>query len=345
MLEKFFNGDCSPGQVEEIITSYYSGDLSDDIAEILKTYLNDPESAREGSTWDSKRLFEKITHEIYGGQVPVTKEAIDSSKDIKRPSLYPFWLKIAASVSVLLIISFFLIKKPYLTSPDQNPLSTAAYVVKSTSPSERLTVRLNDGSQVILNTGSKITYRKDFEPHQRIISLEGEAFFVVEKDKGRPFSVVTNGVVTTALGTSFNINTRLEEEGDVEIALIEGRVKIQAENETDSPGSTTLFLNPGEKLAIGTNGTRLSQFNIKGTVGWKDGIIYFDSVPFAEVIDILEKNYHVHFQVVYKDQKQKSQYYSGEFQNRSLEYILQNLSFSSDFTFEIEGDKIKILFK
>ena len=351
MLERFFNGECSSDEVDKIITSYYSGELSDDISESLKAHLKNPEFAREESKWDSKRLFEKITHDIYGEREKVEKVMTPSTKSIKKPSIYPFWLKIAASISILLVASFF-VRQYYLSGPNEKMLNETEYVIKSTSPTERLTVRLEDGSEVILNTASKITYHGDFESHQRVIFLEGEAFFVVEKDKDRPFSVIANGINTTALGTSFNVNSKSDTEGKVEVALIEGSVKVgRVSDMYNSKANRYLseekhvILKPGEKLSIGPEAHELNYFNVKDVVGWKDGIIYFGSVPFEKVIDKLEKNYNVHFQVNYKDQEQKDQRYSGEFKNRSLEYILNNLSFSSDFTFEIEGDEVKIMFK
>ena len=345
LLDSFFNGNCSPEQVDEIIAAYYSGELSDDVAERLRKYLRDYELADKEANWDSTRLFGKITQEIYGERSLPVKHLNRSSKNIQKPSLYPLWLRIAAGVSVLLIISFFLIQQSYDDKYTENQVAETDYVVKSTSHYERLTVRMNDGSQVILNTGSKITYRKDFDPGQRAVTLEGEAFFVVEKDKSRPFSVTANGVVTTALGTSFNVNTRLDKAGEVEIALVEGRVKVHKDQEKGNKTPTALFLNPGEKLAIGSESPRLSSFNFKETIGWKDGIIYFESIPFEMVVSKLQNSYNVDIEVVYRNQEHKRQRYSGEFRNKSLEYILQNLSFSSEFNFEIEGDKVKIVFK
>ena len=345
LLDKFFKGQCSPEQVDEILTSYYSGELSDDVAEVLRKYLKNPHLAEKEVSWDSKGLFDKITDEIHGERVATNKHINRSTKAKKELKFYPFWFRVAASISVLLVISFFLIRQPFIPEEVTSPKEATNFVIKSTSPSERLTVRLNDGSQVILNTDSKITYRKEFEPHQRVISLEGEAFFVVEKDKKRPFSVEANGIITTALGTSFNVNTNMEKEGEVEIALVEGEVKVHNENVISGSENNTLFLKSGEKLAIGTDGLRRTKLNVKETVGWKDGIIYFESVPFATVMHTLEKNYDVQFVVGYKNKEQRHQRYSGEFKNKSLEYILKNLSFSSDFTFEINGNNVKIIFK
>ncbi|MDN5211827.1 DUF4974 domain-containing protein [Fulvivirgaceae bacterium BMA12] len=351
LLERFFNGNCSPAEVDKIVMWYYSGELSDEIAESLKVYFNDPENAQKETNWDSKALFDKITHDIYGSRPKAEENPRPLTEGSGNSSPFPFWLKIAAGISVLMAVSIlFVMQTDFLKSQEQ-ALNQNDYVVKSTSPSERLMVRLTDGSEVILNAGSKIRYLRNFDPDRRTVTLEGEAFFVIEKDKSRPFTVISDGISTTALGTSFNVNTEPGAGGKVEIALVEGSVIVgRAEDMYRSERSVYLaeeeqvILKPGEKLSLSPGGQQLNPFDVKEVVGWKDGIIYFKNVPFQQVIKKLEKSYQVEFEVIYQDPQQRNQRYSGEFQNRSLEYILRNLSFSSDFKFEIDGDKIKIMF-
>src|SRR5699024_6685187 len=69
----------------------------------------------------------------------------------------------------------------------------------------KLTKVLPDGSKVILNSNSSISYTDGFAKDKRELTLQGEGFFQVTKDPARPFTVHTGNIATTALGTSFNV--------------------------------------------------------------------------------------------------------------------------------------------
>ncbi len=109
---------------------------------------------------------------------------------------------------------------------DVEQIPTIVQIEKSTEPGQKLSFHLEDGTKVILNAGSKIWYPSNFNIHEREVILEGEAFFEVSKDASRPFRIVTESVVTTALGTSFNINAFPSNE-NIEIALVTGKVSVE----------------------------------------------------------------------------------------------------------------------
>jgi hypothetical protein len=83
------------------------------------------------------------------------------------------------------------------------------YEVHYAPPGVKSNLTLQDGSKVILNSGSSLRYIKNFEEHQRELELIGEAYFEVSKDSLRPFKVRTGAITTKALGTSFNIKAHL----------------------------------------------------------------------------------------------------------------------------------------
>ncbi len=96
----------------------------------------------------------------------------------------------AASVTLALIASFLLGQTQTVTEP------ALVWVTKKNPWGQRSRIYLSDGTQVQLNAGSKITYPKKFSTTERILRLQGEAFFEVKKDKSRPFRVVSAGLVT-----------------------------------------------------------------------------------------------------------------------------------------------------
>ena len=90
-------------------------------------------------------------------------------------------------------------------------------------------IELEDGSIVYLNSDSKLKYPSIFCGKERIVELEGEAYFKVKKDKKHPFIVKTRGINIRVLGTSFNVNS-YKENKNIITTLIEGSVKIKTKD-------------------------------------------------------------------------------------------------------------------
>jgi ferric-dicitrate binding protein FerR (iron transport regulator) len=207
------------------------------------------------------------------------------------------------------------------------------------SPGVKSNLTLQDGSKVILNSGSTLRYVKNFESHQRVLELEGEGYFEVAKDPDRPFMVKTGSVTTTALGTSFNIKAYKNE--PLDIFLLTGLVSVQVEME--EPQSVNL--EKGEALQVNwdTKAVRKSRFDEKKLMAWTHKTIVFDHTPMAEVTRVLENWYGV--KVHYKNQPQKDLELSGWFHDQTLRNVLEGLSYSARFDFEIDKDQVTIIFK
>ena len=103
---------------------------------------------------------------------------------------------------------------------------------------------LPDGSQVWLNSDSKLSYGERFNDTIREVSLEGEAYFDVIKDKNRPFIVMTNALNIRVLGTAFNIKSYAQD-ATIETTLIRGMIEVRKNNE---PATKKIVLTPNEKL-------------------------------------------------------------------------------------------------
>ncbi|MBL8265263.1 FecR family protein, partial [Steroidobacter sp.] len=87
---------------------------------------------------------------------------------------------------------------------------------------EQLTINLEDGSRLSLNSGSRVEV--DFARHTRTVRLlRGEAFFEVAHDKSRPFTVIAGERAITAVGTAFVVR---HDEDEVSVTLVEGRVVV-----------------------------------------------------------------------------------------------------------------------
>jgi ferric-dicitrate binding protein FerR (iron transport regulator) len=210
---------------------------------------------------------------------------------------------------------------------------------KITEPGQKLSFHLNDGSRVILNAGSKLIYPETFNEQERIVHLEGEAFFEVSKDSLRPFRVITGSVVTTALGTSFNINS-FSINKEIEVALVTGKVMV-----TEDKNSTeAVFLMPGEMATYHKGDDSLSKsiYNFKEEISWKDGVLYFKDAGYSEIVRKLELWYGV--DIVENRIPEKTWNFTGTFEDENLVNILNSLQFGHGFKYEIIGKKVELKF-
>ena len=140
---------------------------------------------------------------------------------------------------------------------------------------------LPDGSKVNLNGNSKIEYQKNFIS-DRIIHLEGEAFFDVQK--GETFAVKTDKGVITVLGTSFNIFSR---EDILIVSCKTGKVKVEANNQS-------FILQPSEGIRIKNESSEGKEYYDTTKIGsWTKGEFYFSRSTLAEVVLSLSSLYDI----------------------------------------------------
>ena len=212
-------------------------------------------------------------------------------------------------------------------------------MTKGTEPGQKLSIQLSDGSRVILNSSSKLVYNDFFGSDERVVYLEGEAFFEVNRDTLRPFKVITGSISTTALGTSFNVNSFSQNKA-IEIALVTGKVLIEEQSSTER----SVLLIPGEMATFNKQAGDLSKskFNIRDLTGWKDGIIVFRNARYGQVIEKLERWYGVE---ISEDRiPMKDWNFTGTFENENLENLLNTLQFEYEFTYQIDKKKVNIKF-
>lgn len=152
---------------------------------------------------------------------------------------------------------------------------------------ETFKVVLSEGTEVFLNSDSRLVYPTVFKGKERIVSLEGEAYFKVSKDVEHPFIVKTGNVQVRVLGTEFNV--RGYSPADVRITLITGKVAV-----SDTCGTHNVEMEPGQSAQLSTDGTfALSEVNIESFLYWKEGFFYFDDIPLADMMKEIGRWYNI----------------------------------------------------
>jgi len=196
-------------------------------------------------------------------------------------------------------------------------------------------VTLPDGSLVTLNTNSSLRYRKRFENNLRALSLEGEAFFEVERDENRTFIVSVDGVEVKVLGTSFNVSAYQGNE-DIEVIVSSGQVALT------KPGQIpeSVILKPGNKGVYSRSDRSLSISRKvdRNYLAWKTRSFVFEDQSLLEVVHILNNVYGSSI-VIGTDSLEQARI-TTSFNDQTLEAILNVLSATLDLEVTNEDGRI-----
>ncbi|MFT4524304.1 MAG: transmembrane sensor [Bacteroidia bacterium] len=191
---------------------------------------------------------------------------------------------------------------------------------------EHLTELLPDGSEVVLNAGSELSYHPYWWWANRDVAFEGEGFFSVQK--GSNFTVVSNNGTTEVLGTSFNVNSRWE---SYEVLCLTGSVRV-----SNDGGKVELAPN---EIAISTSIGGLEKSligNKEEVVGWLQNKFFFAASPLNEVIREVELQYDV--QVQFSDENSAQLIYSGYFnRTETVDEVLDIIGQAMGLKFVKEG--------
>ncbi len=253
-----------------------------------------------------------------------------------------FTKKIVAATALVLIISGALLwqyMQNKLTVSDS--VQQANYITKINPKGIKSTLKLSDGSTVRLNAETSIYFPEKFSDSQRVVYLKGEAYFEVAKDSRRPFTVVSGDVETTVLGTAFNVSA-YPGENEVKIAVAEGKVKVNEKTSGKHPAFSYILL-PYEMATLRFDRQEFKKTRLESReiFGWKEGIIHFQKASFEEVVTLLERWYGVKF-IVGDQKKTMEGKFTGKFENQTLKEVLEAVSFSWEFSFEIKNKVVTI---
>lgn len=327
--------------INTILIKYFTKSISTEEEKELSVWIN--KSDNNASIF---RNLKNVWKERTMDPDLVTSDALideiwDKGVKGNQKSIIRSWKTIynVAALFVVFFIAGFLVTREVNVFNSNNAIISKAELVTKISPSgEKRRITLSEGSTIYLNSGSEIRYNKNFSDTSRMIYLKGEAFFEVSHDSKRPFTVTTEMSSTTALGTSFNINTQYHETD--QIALFDGKVKV-VENVSGKP----LLLDKGELaiVNVGNKVFRKTTFEENIVGGWKKGILIFSSASFDDFIKKIELWYNV--TVVLEGEEPQDWIFTAQYENETLENILLNLSFERDFSYEIINNNLTLKFE
>ncbi|UCS92011.1 FecR domain-containing protein [Echinicola marina] len=252
---------------------------------------------------------------------------------VKKPGIFTWGGSIAASI--LLLGMMMLSYSIWFNKPKEEVIAVSIPTIYKSAPKGiKKTVMLPDGSKVVLNSGSSISYPETFG-NTREIDLKGQAFFDVERDTARPFIVKSGELETRVLGTSFDIKA-YDGQNKLHVAVVTGKVRVSTGNGIESHITPTEAIFYDRK----TNAMSKDFYDYELLVGWKEKILKFQDTQYDEVFEQLSNWYDVSF-VIEKDVTLEGDY-TGRFEDQSLKNVLMGMEYSAGIKFEIQGQTVLV---
>lgn len=192
---------------------------------------------------------------------------------------------------------------------------------------EQIEYYLPDSSFIILNAGTKASFDPKTWDEDRLIMLDGEAFFSVQK--GSKFTVQTQRGTVEVLGTSFNVNTH---DGRFEVACYTGRVKVQSEGQVKESN----VLTAGKRVSLNRSNSMMQAdtFSLDKN-GWFQGNIEFETAPLTDVFAEIERQFDV--QIDAPTDKIAQEIYTGFLIRENLDSTLQVVCWPKGLEWEKVG--------
>ncbi len=273
-------------KIEEVLAGVST---PEDAANVARWFATD-----EGAIYLSKRFdqeAESISQEnaelFINHKIPTDKILSQINDQIRRYTIRRYLFRVAAVLLPLVILLGIYIQ----LNSRLDLFNTSPYEEVYVPKGERLQMMFQDGTKVFLNSDSYLRYPCKFGLKERKVELAGEAYFIVSKNRNRPFIVDLDGTSVEVLGTSFNICAYPENE-NVMVNLDEGRINMKLNSDKTIP------ILPGEMVTY--NKRRRSYVidmneNSEITSAWKQNIIAFKDEPLRSVVVKLSRWYDVEF--------------------------------------------------
>lgn len=338
LLQKFKAGECSPEEVRKILLWYQSEEAETSFSIELENYWQENNDL---AFLDKDKVRNQVIRKISRKKSAISNDRLPVSDPKILPKQRSFRNRIIIVAIVMLLISLPLWHfRTTMFESTMHQETNINWITKATEYGQRYTFRLSDGTIVKLNSGSRIHYPEIFSDSLRWIEFEGEAFFEIAKDTAKPFLIRSGNIETMVLGTSFNLNSEAAKE-TFEIAVVTGSVKVL--HDLKEQNREERYINPNQS-AIWDHQNKT--FNVQNydpakVLAWTEGILVFDNSTFEDIIFKLEKWYGVKIDT--SDLKHNvPRGYTGKYKDKSLETVLQGISYVLDFKYVINGKKVII---
>ena len=325
--------------VEAILRNYFRYRFPEEVEDEIREWLAGEVHVREKDValkgiWDD---FEAKPDQKTMAALEKMQERLGFSKTEKvRPRLGRRigWKVAAVMVPVALAVAAgFWYNSTRVETPVEPEM---AFVSVETPEGTRRTMVLADNSKVWVNSGTTISYAEEFTD-RREVRLQGEAYFVVEKDAEKPFVVQAGEVAVQVFGTSFNVNA-YPDRGETVVTLDEGSVEVGV-------ADRKVLLEPGKQAVYDHATHAIVVEDAPDRLSWHLATLDFDYSTLKDIFRSLEVIYGV--TIDSRNPIREDEYFSVQFvEDESLLEVLSVLQIMTDrFTYRMEGKRVIINYR
>lgn len=229
------------------------------------------------------------------------EEADDEPQPAKSKVKLLFLMKVAAMLLTVCLLGLLFYNRFKASNAAIGQYEAGDYTRVRNSAKESKVVLFPDGSLAVLKPNSVLTYPKIFKGAKREVTLDGEAFFEVRKNKAHPFYVYAQDMVTRVVGTSFTV-TAFAGQKTFKVVVTTGKVMVY---NAKSPQQSVVKLVPNQKTVFSKTQLRLTPDTVKTPLKLSNEIaqqnLTFNNTPLPVVIKELEEAYQVH--VIYDESR------------------------------------------
>ena len=313
LIEKYFDGNITDAEIKEL-SDWIKNDRH------LQNWWEEEFSKSDAGINPVLRdkLFARIKEQTQG------KEETQGKETPRTIRMNPW--KWAAAIVLPICIAFFTY---YLV--DSSQTVGAPFIVKA-DKGDKATIELPDGTNVVLNSASQLSYLNNFGENVRRVQLNGEAYFKVAHDEKRAFIVQVGDLEVKVLGTSFNVSA-YEDAKDVTVVLLEGKVGVYAQK-------ISHIMKPGDKIEYNkaTHKITATQVHPSDYIEWTKGNIYFEKESLENIMKTLSRIYDV--EIRFDSNKLPNESFTGTIPGGGIQNALNILMLTSPFYYEMDGSVI-----
>ena len=313
LIEKYFDGNITDAEIKEL-SDWIKNDRH------LQNWWEEEFSKSDAGINPVLRdkLFARIKEQTQG------KEETQGKENPRTIRMNPW--KWAAAIVLPICIAFFTY---YLV--DSSQTVGAPFIVKA-DKGDKATIELPDGTNVVLNSASQLSYLNNFGENGRRVQLNGEAYFKVAHDEKCAFIVQVGDLEVKVLGTSFNVSA-YEDAKDVTVVLLEGKVGVYAQK-------TSHIMKPGDKIEYNKATHKITATQVHPTdyIEWTKGNMYFEKESLENIMKTLSRIYDV--EIRFDSNKLPNEYFTGTIPGGGIQNALNILMLTSPFYYEMDGSVI-----
>ena len=358
---------------KSILYSFFKGVATDDeVGQVRQWAESTAENMRE--LMRERKMFDAMTL-LADDSKKRNVENTTMQRIVHRPQQKPVIRLRIPQIAAMLAVAFALgmIAYSHLAKSEAKNTTVAWYETVAPLGAKSLTM-LTDGTKVWLNAGSRLRYSTQYGVQNREVTLEGEAYFDVAKNKALPFEVITSGIKVKALGTAFNVKA-YSGEATIETILVEGEVEVSRTEKNTTEKDDVVLLKPKQRLILSKNNNEMlvekqvqekrqaenepapqqtpvaqketetdkiavveTDADFMINTSWKDKRWRIESEELGSFATKLERRYNVI--IDFEDNELSKYRFNGTFEDEPVEEVLRALSLAAPVKFTVKGNRV-----